>query len=88
MNNNKNILLHVFFFANLREQIGLNSVVWEISSTSTVKDIIIKISKEFNISEKIISKYLYAVNNEYVDIDAKFKNQDELAIIPPGSGGL
>ena len=48
MNNNKNILLHVFFFANLREQIGLNSVVWEISSTSTVKDIIIKISKEFN----------------------------------------
>tara|TARA_Y100000590_G_scaffold147621_2_gene169492 strand:- start:4481 stop:4747 length:267 start_codon:yes stop_codon:yes gene_type:complete len=88
MNNNKNILLHVFFFANLREQIGLNSVVWEISSTSTVKDIIIKISKEFNISEKIISKYLYAVNNEYVDIDAKFKNQDELAIIPPVSGGL
>ena len=87
MNNKKNILLHVLFFANLREQIGLNSIVWEISSSSTVRDIIIRISNEFNISELIISKYLYAINNEYVDIDTKFKNQDELAIIPPVSGG-
>ena len=87
MNNKKNILLNVLFFANLREQIGLNSIVWEISSSSTVRDIIIRISNEFNISELIISKYLYAINNEYVDIDTKFKNQDELAIIPPVSGG-
>lgn len=87
MNNPKNILLHVLFFANLREQIGLNSIVWEVSSSSSVRDIISKISKEFNVSEVVISKYLYAINNEYVDLDTKFKNQDELAIIPPVSGG-
>ncbi|MFD0793719.1 MoaD/ThiS family protein [Mucilaginibacter litoreus] len=36
---------------------------------------------------KLIASYLVAVNNEYADEDLLLSTRDEIAIIPPVSGG-
>ena len=85
---NKNNTITIKFFASIREKINSDSVTWSAVPETSIRDIIFRISEEFGIEELVLKSCLYALNGEYVDITEKIKNGDEIAVIPPVSGGL
>jgi len=54
------------------------------ATTNSIKDYLVEINPEFS---DWISVFRYAVNYEYVANDHKLKDRDEVAVIPPVSGG-
>ena len=76
------------FFASYREKINVASLDIDISVGFTVKDLIGEIAKMYPILTKDFSSLLVAVNWEYSDFDLELHENDEIALIPPVSGGL
>ena len=81
------IKIKIKFFAKLKEDIGHQSLSISLESPKKVIDVVKIISKDFGV--KIINRnnYLYAKNLEYCSMDTILDDNDELAIIPPVSGG-
>ena len=85
----------MLFFAGAKDAAGLASETIPLSDTATEKAI--SIAELFKLLEerhpklserKILSSVAVAINLKYVDIScAKVKAGDEVAIIPPVSGG-
>ena len=85
---NKSNTITIKFFASIREKINNDSVTLSMLPGTSIQDIIFRISEEFGIEKLVLKSCLYALNGEYVDITEKIKNGDEIAVIPPVSGGL
>lgn len=79
--------VRVKFFAILRERAGSGEVTKEIADGSTVKDLWDSLKRDYPRLPPLDRRLLYAVNKEYVDPDHVLKNEDEVAFIPPVSGG-
>lgn len=73
----------VKFFASLRESIGLSESTLDTESQLTVAEVW---SMSTNNAE-LPPNTLIAINMDYVDIEAKVKDGDEIAFFPPVSGG-
>lgn len=75
-------------FAVLRERAGRQSLSLELAEGATVADAIVAAAREPGLDE-ILEKMPVraALNREYVDDDAVIGAGDELALIPPVSGG-
>ena len=75
------------FFASLREKLRRSEEVREVPSGATVRtvwDMLKQENPELSAMEKAMS---FAVAQEYVDKDHPLQDNDELAFIPPVSGG-
>ena len=85
--------LKILFFAKARELVGAESGFITLANTSiTIKDITKTIFKTYpNLQIFGDSGFILAFNEEYQDLDSldviEVKNGDEVAIIPPISGG-
>ncbi|GAF64062.1 molybdopterin converting factor small subunit [Bacillus sp. TS-2] len=78
-------MINVLLFAELREQAGVSSI--EIDGHGRKLSQIINILKK-NYPELIInSDTMLAVNEEYTDEDRMVFKGDQVALIPPVSGG-
>jgi MoaE-MoaD fusion protein len=78
----------VRLFAMLRERAGRDSVEIELPDEATVADAFDRLAAEPAIGELIDRLPVrMAVNREYVGGDARISAGDELAVIPPISGG-
>jgi molybdopterin synthase catalytic subunit len=78
----------VRLFAMLRERAGRDSVEIELPDDATVADAFERLAAEPGLSELVGRLPLrMAVNREYVGGDAPIAPGDELAVIPPISGG-
>ena len=79
--------VRVLYFGIVRERIGLSEEVVALVESSTVADLAaILAAKHGNLAAGVSSLRL-AVNLEYVDSDAILHDDDEVAVIPPVSGG-
>ncbi len=76
------------FFASYREKINAASLDIDIDVGSTVKDLIDEIAKMYPTLTKDFSFLLVAVNWEYSDFNLVLNENDEVALIPPVSGGV
>jgi molybdopterin synthase catalytic subunit len=74
--------VRVRLFAGLRERAGLGSVEVELPEGAVVGDV----WPRLDIGEEP-SGLLYAVNREYAEATAALSTGDEVAVIPPVSGG-
>jgi molybdopterin converting factor subunit 1 len=77
----------VRFFAILRETLGIDSLRLDIEKQQTVAEVLGEIKKQYPQLEKFEPVLSYAVNDEYAKLDVKLKDGDELALLPPISGG-
>lgn len=83
--------MNILFFAKSRELVGIQEAKVKVHSSSTVFDLRQDIVDHFPSLKSIENNFLIALNEEYLEPEAKdiitLKSGDELAIIPPISGG-
>lgn len=81
------IQIEVRLFANLREKAGARSLTVTVPEGSTALDVIKAADQASAGQLGTVTQVMYALNREYVDSDAVVQDGDELALIPPVSGG-
>jgi molybdopterin converting factor subunit 1 len=79
--------VRVKFFAILRERAGISEVAKDIAEGSTVADLWRQLQKDYPKLDVPGIRLLYAVNQDYVGVDYKLKDKDEVVFVPPVSGG-
>jgi molybdopterin synthase sulfur carrier subunit len=76
----------VLSFGIAKDIVGSRFLEWEIGGGTTVKDLRQMLLEQFPKLIELTSLSL-AVNNEYAREDLSLNENDEVAIIPPVSGG-
>ncbi|XVE99290.1 hypothetical protein REPUB_Repub03eG0185800 [Reevesia pubescens] len=79
--------IKVLFFAKARDITGLTELLLEVSSGATTQDCLNKLVAKFPNLEQIRGCIVLALNEEYTNESAVVKDKDQLAIVPPISGG-
>ena len=79
--------VHLKMFAILRERSGVSEIDLELSEGTTVAMAIAEVGKRFASVSDILARCASAVNREYVKSGVFLRDGDELALIPPVSGG-
>lgn len=78
--------IRILFFGIAREIAGGNTLHIEIAAPAKVADLKELLGKRFPDLAKLRS-FAIAVNQQYAGPDVQINAQDEIAIIPPVSGG-
>ena len=77
----------VKLFAILRERAGAGEISKEIQDGYTIGQLWESLQKDYPKLAGPTFRLLYAVNQNYVTAEEVLKDGDEVAIIPPVSGG-
>lgn len=75
------------FFALYRERVGQSTLDVELDGSATVGDVIDWVMRRYPKFSPDPSKIVAAVNREYATHGHLLKDGDEVAFIPPVSGG-
>ena len=76
----------VRFFALYKELVGLDEEEYTLKSSSQIEDLI-NLVVEKHECLKEVKGMLVAINNVFVKPDTALKDGDEVALLPPVSGG-
>jgi molybdopterin converting factor subunit 1 len=79
--------VRVRFFATLRERAGATELVWRVPPQTTVGELWGMIGRERPALAEFRGSVAFARNQEYVDSETPLQDNDEVAFIPPVSGG-
>lgn len=79
----------VLFFAQAREIAGTNKLIISVPSRCSIRHLLSLILAKFPALTDIAQSSVLAVNHQYVEVDSHctFVKGDEVAFIPPISGG-
>ncbi|MFH1485603.1 MAG: molybdopterin converting factor subunit 1, partial [Chloroflexota bacterium] len=77
----------VRLFAMYRELLGRDHLELEMEDGATVSGLLAKMKREYPVLGGLSDSLMLAVNAEYVGPDFELKDGDEVAFIPPVSGG-
>ncbi len=78
--------IKILFFGISSDLVGLSNLDFEVDKALTVKKLKILLKKKY-VHLKNLDTYAIAVNENYAIDDLVLKENDEVAIIPPVSGG-
>ena len=82
--------MKILYFANIRQTIGIIEEQIDIDETYTVEEIIkilVKKNEKYKKAFSNIDNIKCSINLNFVKLNAKVKNTDELAFFPPVTGG-
>ena len=74
-------------FAAARDLAGADSVVVELPTGSTVAELAPQTRPPHSALAGLLAKSAIAVNHDFAEDDGSFQPTDEVAVIPPVSGG-
>ncbi len=77
----------VRLFASVRERARASQIAVSLHAGATVADVLVAASKAVPGEWRLPSKLMVAVNGEYAEMTASLRDGDEVALIPPVSGG-
>ena len=77
----------VLFFASCREIVGAREREVELRHGATVADLVAKIRAQHPLFGEMAESVMVSVNQDYVDTEQLLLEGDEIAFIPPVSGG-
>lgn len=81
------VFIRLLFFGPLREKMGSSGERRRITAGTSVGDLMETLREEGVVAEQMVSAVAVAVNQEYVRSDRVLLDGDEVAILPPVSGG-
>jgi molybdopterin converting factor subunit 1 len=79
--------LHIQLFAAAREAIGNDRVIVEVGPNTTVAEMREALHEQCEPLRALLPHALIAINSEYASPEHKLGAGDEIALIPPVSGG-
>jgi molybdopterin converting factor subunit 1 len=77
----------VLLFAAARDLAGADSVVVELPAGSTIAEVRSNLARRIPSLAGLLAKSAIAVNHDFAEDDRVLQPNDELAVIPPVSGG-
>lgn len=77
----------LLFFSTLRDRMGGGECQLEVGSPTPARQIFCSLFPERPVAERLLQMIRVAVNCEYVSPDTLVRDGDEVAFIPPVSGG-
>src|ERR1044071_414416 len=79
--------IRVLFFGAARDAVEANQLELTVEAPATVQSAFQNLKARFSMLERFGRSLLFAVNQEYATPDTQLKENDELAVFPPVSGG-
>jgi molybdopterin converting factor subunit 1 len=79
--------VRIRLFASFREAVGSNTLAWTAPDASTVSEVVAALREAHPKLGPALDRAMLAVNQEYVEPELRLQDGDELALIPPVSGG-
>lgn len=77
----------VKFFAGIAEATGKREHIINTERNLKIMDILEILAKEFPLANDLINKSMVSINHDYATEEQAVKENDEIALIPPVSGG-
>ncbi|MBM3278339.1 MAG: molybdopterin converting factor subunit 1 [Candidatus Handelsmanbacteria bacterium] len=77
----------VLLFASCRDAVGAKQLMLELAEGTTAAELREELALRYPKLAPLKEKLVVAANAEYIDGDAVLKDGDEVALIPPVSGG-
>lgn len=81
------MFVRVLLFARARELANCESVSVELPAIATVADLRTLLASQIPALASLLASSAIAVNREFADDSAALRENDEIALIPPVSGG-
>jgi molybdopterin synthase catalytic subunit len=81
------IHITVLYFASAKNATGKRRESIKLPEDTTIRELLSKISSTHPRIRNILNSMQIAVNYMVVDVDAILKEADEVALLPPVSGG-
>jgi molybdopterin converting factor subunit 1 len=79
--------VHVRLFARYRELAGTGTIDLDVPSSSTALDVFDRVAERFPEMQAMRGSTLMAIDAEFVRPETKLRDGEELALMPPVSGG-
>jgi molybdopterin synthase catalytic subunit len=81
------MILHIKLFAGAREAVGAREVRLDVPENLTAAEVLTRLGERYPRLGPMLASLRLAVNREYVRSDHRLRQDDEVALIPPVSGG-
>jgi molybdopterin converting factor subunit 1 len=81
------IHVRVLLFAVLRDLAGTGEIALDLDHPATANSAAIELCKSYPALQPYLSRIAFAVNRSYAPALTELQDGDELALIPPVSGG-
>jgi molybdopterin converting factor subunit 1 len=81
------VSIRVLFFGAARDAVAANPLELSLAAPATVRSAFRNLVERFGDLERFGNSLLFAVNQEYATPETLLKENDELAVFPPVSGG-
>jgi molybdopterin synthase catalytic subunit len=79
--------VRVLFFGILKDIVGKPADVIDLPDSASVRDVLARYESQMPRLKKSLPSLALAVNQQYAGPDTKLKPDDEVALLPPVSGG-
>lgn len=81
------IKITVLYFASVKDITGMKMETIELSPDTSIKKLLAKISLNYPRINNILNVVQISVNYKVMDMNTILKDGDEVALLPPVSGG-
>jgi MoaE-MoaD fusion protein len=83
----RSMRVRVLFFGVLKEIAGMSADEIDVRDGASVRDVLLQYQSQIPQLKSSLSSIALAVNQQYAGADTKLKANDEIALLPPVSGG-